>query len=113
MVYIREVLHTMLFIAVSGVGRWKRVVTAPAVPEACSVDSLPLRVRRSRSSEDATPPLLPGLLGLGRVTGFLPYAQLLRGPSRIVAARSTRSKRPSCFVARPRPRVCATLIEMI
>ncbi|KAJ1215510.1 hypothetical protein NDU88_003118 [Pleurodeles waltl] len=99
---------------------------------ACSVGSLPLRLRQSRSSEDATPPLLPGLIGLGRVAGFLPYTPLLRGPrawfciaavmeveglrtrcvvrlssrprrpSRIVAARSTRSKRPSCFVARPR-----------
>ncbi|KAJ1140406.1 hypothetical protein NDU88_006759 [Pleurodeles waltl] len=103
-----------------------RVVTAPAVPVACSAGSLPLRVRRPRSSEDATPPLLPGLIGLGRVASFLPYVPLLRSPrawfrvaavvgvgglrircvvrlssrprrpSRIVAARSTRSKRPSC-----------------
>ncbi|KAJ1156273.1 hypothetical protein NDU88_008997 [Pleurodeles waltl] len=34
-----------------------RVVTAPAVPAACSACSLPLRARRPRSSEDATPPL--------------------------------------------------------
>ncbi|KAJ1122738.1 hypothetical protein NDU88_001223 [Pleurodeles waltl] len=38
-----------------------RVVTAPAVPAACSACSLPLRARRPRSSEDATPPLLSGL----------------------------------------------------
>ncbi|KAJ1181806.1 hypothetical protein NDU88_007005 [Pleurodeles waltl] len=44
-----------------------RVVTAPAVPAACSAGSLPLRARRPRSSEDATPHLLPGLIGLGRV----------------------------------------------
>ncbi|KAJ1216141.1 hypothetical protein NDU88_003747 [Pleurodeles waltl] len=106
-----------------------RVVTAPAVPAACSAGSLPLRVRRPRSYEDATPPLI----GLGRVTSFLPCVPLLRGPrawfrdaavvgveglrtrcvvrlssrprrpSGIVAARSTRSQQPSCFVARPRP----------
>ncbi|KAJ1211070.1 hypothetical protein NDU88_006432 [Pleurodeles waltl] len=33
-----------------------RVVTTPAVPAACSACSLPLRARRPRSSEDATPP---------------------------------------------------------
>ncbi|KAJ1175608.1 hypothetical protein NDU88_000895 [Pleurodeles waltl] len=42
-----------------------RVVTAPAVPAACSACSLPLRARRPRSSEEATPPLLSGLIGLG------------------------------------------------
>ncbi|KAJ1107541.1 hypothetical protein NDU88_004931 [Pleurodeles waltl] len=33
------------------VGRWMRVVTAPAVPAACSAGSLPLRARRPRSSK--------------------------------------------------------------
>ncbi|KAJ1114315.1 hypothetical protein NDU88_002600 [Pleurodeles waltl] len=110
-----------------------RVVTAPAVPAACSACSLPLRARRPRSSEDATPPLSPGLIGLGRVASFLPCVPLLRGPrtwfrvaavvgveghrtrcvvrlsscprrpSGTASARSSRSKRPSCFVARPRP----------
>ncbi|KAJ1123717.1 hypothetical protein NDU88_002185 [Pleurodeles waltl] len=86
-----------------------------------------------RSSEDATPPLFPGLIGLGRVASFLPCVPLLRGPrtwfrvaavvgveghptrcvvrlssrprrpSGTASARSSRSKRPSCFVARPRP----------
>ncbi|KAJ1174924.1 hypothetical protein NDU88_000215 [Pleurodeles waltl] len=49
------------------------VVTAPAVVMACSAGSLPLRARRPRSSEDATLPLLPGLIGLGRVASSLPY----------------------------------------
>ncbi|KAJ1083169.1 hypothetical protein NDU88_003329 [Pleurodeles waltl] len=62
------------------VGRWMRVVTAPAVPAACSAGSLPLRARRPRSFEDATPPLLPGLIGLGREASFLPCVPLLRGP---------------------------------
>ncbi|KAJ1198777.1 hypothetical protein NDU88_002616 [Pleurodeles waltl] len=42
-----------------------RVVTAPAVPAAYSACSLPLRARRPRSSEDATPPLLSGLIAWG------------------------------------------------
>ncbi|KAJ1175422.1 hypothetical protein NDU88_000710 [Pleurodeles waltl] len=62
------------------VGRWMRVVTAPAVPAAYSACSLPLRARRPRSSEDVTPPLLSGLIGLGRVASFLPCVPLLRGP---------------------------------
>ncbi|KAJ1181590.1 hypothetical protein NDU88_006795 [Pleurodeles waltl] len=59
-----------------------RVVTAPAVPAACSAGSLPLQARHPRSSEDATLPLLPGLIGLGRVASFLPCVPLLRGPCR-------------------------------
>ncbi|KAJ1099671.1 hypothetical protein NDU88_004770 [Pleurodeles waltl] len=110
-----------------------RVVTAPAVSAACSACSLSLRARRPQSSKDATPPLSSGLIGLGRVASFLPCVPLLRGPrtwfrvaavvgveghrtrcvvrlssrprhpSGTASARSSRSKRPSCFVARPRP----------
>ncbi|KAJ1125958.1 hypothetical protein NDU88_004371 [Pleurodeles waltl] len=119
-----------------------RVVTAPAVPAACSACSLPLRARRPRSSEDATPPLFPGLIGLGRVASFLPCVPLLRGPrtwfrvaavvgveghrtrcvvrlssrprrpSGTASAQSSRSKRPSCFVARPRPRTSDSNLEV-
>ncbi|KAJ1165828.1 hypothetical protein NDU88_006245 [Pleurodeles waltl] len=59
------------------VGRRVRVVTAPA---ARLTASLPLRARRPRSPEDVTPPLLPGLVGLGRATSFLLSVPLLRGP---------------------------------
>ncbi|KAJ1092162.1 hypothetical protein NDU88_005274 [Pleurodeles waltl] len=45
----------------------------------CGLFSLPLWARRPRSSEDATPPLLSGLIGLGRVASFLPCVPLLLG----------------------------------
>ncbi|KAJ1127782.1 hypothetical protein NDU88_006175 [Pleurodeles waltl] len=91
----------------------------------------PSAVFRRRDSA----PLFPGLIGLGRIASFLPCVPLLRGPrtwfrvaavvgveghqtrcvvrlssrprrpSGTASARSSRSKRPSCFVARPRPPV--------
>ncbi|KAJ1144478.1 hypothetical protein NDU88_010776 [Pleurodeles waltl] len=85
-----------------------RVVTAPAVPAACSACSLSLRARRPRSSEDATPPLSPGLIGLGRVASFLPCVPLLRGPRtwfRVAAVVGVEGHRTRCVVrlsSRPR-----------
>ncbi|KAJ1099100.1 hypothetical protein NDU88_004204 [Pleurodeles waltl] len=78
-----------------------RVVTAPAVPAACSACSLPLRARHPRSSEDATPPLFPGLIGLGRVASFLPCVPLPRGPwtwFRVAAVVGVEGHRTRCVV---------------